>query len=261
MTEDELSERFRRVLTHRVGGFFSNTLRVAGETCEVCTSPSGMPICENCSKARYEFGSRLADLALTLAYARGYAPNGPHQSAHTVRAYKRTPPAEKCARDMNLMVAAATFLHDKCIAKAIGSSWEAITFVPSASKPGPEHPVAELARMVFGAGSAEKRLRLELGPGFSDPNRVVRADRFIVPDPYRDRVAGRHVLLVEDTWVTGAKVQSAAVALHDAGARAVTILCVARWCRYDWMSHKEFLDAHAAPYDAYLCPVTGGSCP
>jgi len=196
-----------------------------------------------------------------LAYARGYAPNGPHQSVHTVRAYKRSPPAEKCAQDMSLMVAAATFLHNVCIAKKIGFPWSTITFVPSSNNPGRDHPVAQIARVAYGA-SPEKRFLLGLGAGFSTPlERTVRADRFTVPDAYRDQVIGHHVLLVEDTWVTGAKAQSAAVTLHDAGARAVTVLCVARWCRYDWHSHKTFLDSHSAPYDAYICPATGGDCP
>ncbi|WP_146134810.1 ComF family protein [Actinopolyspora mortivallis] len=106
----------------------------------------------------------------------------------------------------------------------------------------------------------ENRLLVEIGPGFDDSDRVVRADRFVVPDEYRERVRGKHVLVVDDTWTSGAKMQSAAVALSDAGAAQVTALCVARWCRYDWPDHRELLDSCTEPYDAFDCPVLGEDC-
>lgn len=110
--------------------------------------------------------------------------------------------------------------------------------------------------------AAQNRFLLSIGPGFSaSPSRTVRADRFGVPDRYLDRVRDEHVLLVEDTWTTGSKVQSAAVALHDAGARLVTVLCVARWCKDDWPDHQQLLDSCVTPYDASACPTTGGACP
>ncbi|HEX4226963.1 MAG TPA: hypothetical protein VHZ97_31660 [Pseudonocardiaceae bacterium] len=45
------------------------------------------------------------------------------------------------------------------------------------------------------------RFLLGIGCGFDgSPERTVRADRFSVPPEYADRVAGRHVLLIDDTW-------------------------------------------------------------
>lgn len=66
---------------------------------------------------------------------------------------------------------------------------------------------------------------------------------------------------MDDTWTTGSKAQSAALAVRTAGARYVTLLCVARWCKHDWDDHRALLDRFTDPYDAAMCPVTGGPCP
>ena len=47
-------------------------------------------------------------------------------------------------------------------------------------------------------------------------------------------VAGRHVLLVEGTWVSGASAQSEAVSLHRAGDHHVTVMCIARMLKAKW---------------------------
>ena len=52
---------------------------------------------------------------------------------------------------------------------------------------------------------------------------------FKVPDPRR--VAGRHILLVDDVLTTGATAEAAARALRRAGARSVAVLALARVVR------------------------------
>ena len=252
--------QYQGQLRRRVGGFFRNTVHDPERTCAVCRAPREVSdLCTNCAEHRAAFGERLADDVLILTYVRGRQPGALHQSAHTVRAYKQSQPVEKCAEDMALMVRAVADLHSDCIEAHCGGPWSSITFVPSRAHPDGSHPVAELARQVQRHNSSANRLLLGIGPGF-DAERTVRADRFTVPAEYADRVADRHVLLIEDTWVSGAKVQSAALTLHDAGAARVTALCVARWCRDDWPTHKVLLDSCTAPYDALICPVTGAAC-
>src|ERR1700756_3251222 len=80
---------------------------------------------------------QLADRVYTLTYARANARPDIDQSAYTLRAYKQVPPAAKCLEDMQLMVLAATYIHGPCVAKVAGEPWSAITFVPSAARPGP----------------------------------------------------------------------------------------------------------------------------
>ncbi|NYH80886.1 hypothetical protein FHR84_004258 [Actinopolyspora biskrensis] len=263
MTDEEIRTELRRQLTRRVGGFFHNTRKIHGVTCLVCAGPvsSNEDVCSRCAGHRAEFGDRLADRVLLLTYVRGQQPRTQHQSAHTVRAYKWPwSPVERCLNDLRLMVLAATRIHARCVAESAGRIWDSVTFVPSRNRPGAEHPVAELARHVAFRNRSENRLVLEIGPGFDASERVVRTDQFVVPDGYRERVMGKHVLLVDDTWTSGAKMQSAAVALSDAGAEQVTALCVARWCRHDWPDHRELLDSCAEPYDAFGCPVLGEGC-
>jgi hypothetical protein len=67
--------------------------------------------------------------------------------------------------------------------------------------------------------------------------------------------------VVDDTWVSGDKAQSAALALKAAGAARVTIFSAARWLRYDWSDHRQLIDNLVPPYNPRCCPVTGGACP
>ncbi len=68
--------------------------------------------------------------------------------------------------------------------------------------------------------------------------------------------------MVDDTWVSGGKgsVRSAG-AEGGWGAAVVTVLCVARWLRYDWPDHRRLIESLEEPYNAGMCPVTGGACP
>lgn len=159
------------------------------------------------------------------------------------------------------MATGATFVHGRCIAATTGW-WQAVTFVPSAARPGGEHPVADLARAVHSVHDDTAKVALKVGPGLGEPPaRAPRPDRFVVPTVYQPVISDRHVLVVDDTWVSGTKSQSAAIALKDAGAARVTILCVTRWLRYDWDDHRQLIETLDEPYDAMRCPVTGGGCP
>jgi predicted amidophosphoribosyltransferase len=66
-----------------------------------------------------------------------------------------------------------------------------------------------------------------------------------VPD--RDATAGARMLLLDDTYVSGARSQSAAAALRRAGAAATVIAPLGRVLRPDTVPrHAEFLSRHAA---------------
>jgi hypothetical protein len=217
-------------------------------------------LCPQCRNADETYGSGLADLVVSLAYAKGRM-SPTHQSHHHVYSYKRQPPALKCVQDLHLMMAGATWLHGTCVARTVGW-WQAVTFVPSMNRPGPDHPAAGLARQVHKVYPNTARVLLEIGPGYTDgPPRCPRPDRFIVPAEFHSAISGRHVLVVDDTWVSGDKSQSAALALKAAGAARVTVFCAARWLRYDWSDHRQLIDTLREPYDAMCCPVTGGTCP
>jgi hypothetical protein len=259
VNDTTLSNALRQRLHDRVGGFFHNARHEAGATCTVCAGPAESTRCWRCAPDQAEFGNRLADRILILAYARGKAPNR-HQSEHTLYAYKGVPPSPKSVEDLKLMIMAATALHGGCVARAAGRPWSAVTFVPSARRPGATHPVAQLARAVRGH-TPDQRFLLDLGPSITTEGRTVLPDRFQVPRTEAGPVRGSHALIVDDTWTSGSKAQSAALAVREAGPDMVTVLCIARWCRHDWPDHGALLDRCTAPYDATVCPLTGADCP
>jgi hypothetical protein len=87
-----------------------------------------------------------------------------HQSAHHVRAYKAPTPALRCAQDLKLMAGAATYLHGRCIEAAVGE-WQAVTFVPSTTRPGGNPPIADIARTVHDVYPSRAKVGLAVGPG------------------------------------------------------------------------------------------------
>lgn len=218
----------------------------------MCTGPAAASVCGKCRKWQRMFGDMLADLVVPLAYAKSNM-RPQHQSQHHMRQYKATPPAAKCANDLGLMMGAAAWLHARCL-----GDWQVVTFVPSATNPGPTHPIVPIAQRVHQVRRQAAKVSLGIGAGFeADPDHEPRGDRFFVAEQDRAVVDGRHVLVVEDTWVVGGKSQSAAVAIKQAGAARVTVLCVARWLRCGWDDHRELIGRITEPYDAWRCPVTG----
>lgn len=259
MTAERFAEEACAHLHAQVSGFFSNTRRGPG-FCAVCTGPGPAGMCGRCATHRAQYGERLADLVVPLAYVRGWM-TPKHQSEHHVWQYKhRAHPSARCMQDLQLMILAATALHGRCMARAVGRGWDAVTFVPSATRPGPEHPVSHLARQVTDHSPHTERILLAPGPNIEAERHNLVPDRFAVPPEYRRAVTGRHVLVVDDTWVSGGNAQAAALALREVAARTVTVLCVGRWLSWNRTEHQPFMRLPVEPYDARLCPVTATPC-
>ena len=116
--------------------------------------------------------------------------------------------------------------HAGCIRQSAGRSWDVITTVPS-SRPSP-HPFAAALGLLSGTGQTVKtRLRRTAAPiGRNQPN---ENGYEVIKD-----VAGRSVLVADDTWTTGSHLQSAASALSLAGADVVGAVVVGRVIRTEW---------------------------
>ncbi|MGO4648655.1 hypothetical protein AB4305_27410 [Nocardia sp. 2YAB30] len=256
------AKELRRVIQELVGGFLHNTYVPGVDgVCTVCRGASNPSdsLCGTCRDNRNEFSSLLADRTVQLTYAQGYHPNGLHQSAHEVRAYKDIPPVIRCRQNLRLVTKSAVALHTSCLTGSAGSAWDSVTFVGSAQRPGLAHPLAEFVGDIRQIDPTLPMFLLQPGPNIAAGRRLV-TDRFKVGKTDRAAVDGKHVLIIDDTWVSGASAQGAAIAAKLAGAHTVTLLCIARWLSWNGQQHKTILESLTNPYDPLACPVHRRVC-
>jgi len=72
----------------------------------------------------------------------------------------------------------------------------------------------------------------------------------------RRSLGGEPVLLIDDTWTTGARAQTAAAALIAAGAGPVATLAIGRHINPEWEDNEPRLAALPEPFDwATLSPA------
>jgi hypothetical protein len=219
--------------------------RATGPDCATCRGPvgPGYARCYQCERHDLLGSGLLADGVVPVSYA----VKGTAWAADLWR-YKsgRAPDASARAWLRALML---VFLrdHGTCVwRQAAMPPPTHLGVVPTGcGRPGP-HPLLRLVGPYLGLPLAALAIR----PG--------RQGRDLDPDRF---AAGRlpdaaSVLLLEDSWVSGASAQSAAAALKQAGARQVAIVVAGR--------HLNTADPHAAPlaarltsapYDPSVCAV------
>jgi orotate phosphoribosyltransferase-like protein len=137
---------------------------------------------------------------------------------------------ERVRRRLEIRLAAVLwrFLgqHEAHIAAAVGvSRFDIVTTVPGTRPREGGHPLTHIVGTLVGQTRDRYQPALEPGPEASAEGRAVllgryRATQAIAGDPA--------VLLIDDTWTTGGRAQSAAIALHDAGAAKVAVVVLGR---------------------------------
>jgi hypothetical protein len=162
-----------------------------------------------------------------------------------LRQYKGKPNSIALRQQIRLAELVADFLdrHSACLAPR---GYDAVTVVPSQQVPSEGHPLAATLRLV---PFLEDKVVEALRPGSATVERNV-------PDrgAYHCRdelVRDRRVLLVDDTYTTGAHLHSAAAVLAGAGARSVHPLVVARHQDFDWAPARRLLEWSARPENAW----------
>ena len=239
-----------------------NPVRVPGVTCAVCTAPIA-PQYTHCFRCLQDTRSRhpLADRVVPLTYA-----IFGEQSNIDMHRYKAPMPEAQRVRThsyqrVQLLLLAFARTHAACLMKVATRPPTRLATVPSLSGRSWPHPLAMVAEVL---PSAWQRTSLHATPGVHESrHRELNPDHFSVPDPAS--ITGRHVVLLEDTWVQGGHAQSAAAALLSAGAVEVSLLLIARRIRPDALSvpTESLLQQvlHAREYSLETCPLTGGGCP
>lgn len=219
------------------------------DVCRVChTAVSGWSTCYPCSQSAKIIGARSAD-AVTFV---SLAPRG-EQMATELASYKdpRTLVRLRQQKTLGLAAVLLKFLrhHEGCLAAHAGiDAFDIVTSVPSTTGRSP-HPLAALAAMTIAGAPYRYRELLEV-------NRTDLDDREPAPDRYRspEAVSGHRILVVDDTWTTGAHAQSASAALKSAGASKIGVVAIGRWFNPGYQDQSRWLRHHrAAGWDWLRC--------
>ncbi|HTW99335.1 MAG TPA: hypothetical protein VMD59_11190, partial [Acidimicrobiales bacterium] len=217
------------------------------DVCPLCHGyrRRGFALCSSCQRVAGQLSTRCSLVVPVSLAAVGSSP-----LYRLLCAYKDRRRLPSARRGPVLQVARllAAFLagHGHCIEAAAGGAWDGLAAVPSSSPRVGKHPLVEVARLV--AGDASLPVEIDRGPAqlghlrASDLGFVARG------------VAGRRLLVLDDTWTSGARAQSAASALRLAGADVVAVVPVARLVRPGFRDGSSFWQRQQAiAFDPARC--------
>ena len=221
----------------------------AAGICDVCHgAPNpGWSRCYSCAQAMAQV-SHPCPLVVPISLSEPFG-----QLHHVLKHYKNPEREDRTRNSFSTQVAAivARFLreHQACIRRAAESDWDSVSVVPSSTGRRGTHPlVSALAR----SRTLRGQLESVLAPGAASIGHNTAND-----DGYRVTrdVSGRSFLIVDDTFTSGARSQSAASALERAGAQAVAIVPVARLinAHYNDSARDLWTRSSARQYDFGYC--------
>ncbi|WBB46455.1 hypothetical protein O3597_14690 [Verrucosispora sp. WMMA2044] len=190
----------------------------------------------------------LADLVLPISYS-----PRTWQHHHNLRTYKGAARSEQARR--NLLALLLFFLRDHlaCVAARTGARPTHVITVPSTRNSISTHPLTELVGNRLGLPWIASTVNPSYGPDDHD----FHADWFAPALPAAS--APVHALVLEDTWTTGARVQSLAYALKAAGATTVAAIILGRHVDPTYPPAKRLMDAIASPlFDTTRCATDAG---
>jgi hypothetical protein len=192
----------------------------------------------------------LADTVVPISYA----VKGEGHAAR-LRLYKTDAPGAAAA-GAALQALMLVFLHDHapCIWRTAAMPPPTrLAVVPSGQgRPG-AHPLLGLLLPSLALRPVRLAVRPDQHPGRELNPRRFRAESII---------AGASILLVDDTWVSGASAQSAAVALRAAGAGHVAVVVLGRHIDPGDPHSKRLCSAfRATSYDPAACAVHTDATP
>jgi predicted amidophosphoribosyltransferase len=210
--------------------------RAGPGVCRVCHSGpgNGQHLCPSCLLTT----EQVTKPTMTVVPISLYRTPGPLWQV--LRAYKDGPAPARAALTTHIAAVIARFTgtHLRCLDGVLGGAADLVTTVPStrADTRRGAHPLQTAVRSVASLARLHAPL-LTGGPAAAGHGQA--DDRaFRVTQP----VHGARVLVIDDTFTTGARAQSAASALHLTGAAAVAVLTIGRviwpeWndnCRHIW---------------------------
>ncbi|MFC3984062.1 phosphoribosyltransferase [Streptosporangium jomthongense] len=208
----------------------------------------GWSRCHPCERHLRSAGAGVADVVVPISYAEKRT-----QHAHNLAVYKARFPSGEIQTDLLSLFLLFVRDHLGCVAQAARvSAWSHAAVVPSTrNRPG-DHPLRSLVGNRLGLPWVE----LSVNPDIPSEVREFRADWFRVSG---GDVGGARVLLLDDTWTTGARVQSVASALKRAGAERVAAVVLGRHVNPGWDGWRPILrETKDRPFRMDRCAVHPG---
>lgn len=208
----------------------------AARLCRVCRGPArrSSTRCFQCELHSQSASGSLADVVLPVVFA----PKGSSIASYLWQ-YKTAGPAAGAGSAL-LLALLLVFLrdHGACAWRAAGYTGPThVAVVPTGRGRAGEHPLRALIGPYLAWPWAEVSARPDQRERDLDPRRFEAAP-----------IPGARVLLLDDTWTTGASAQSVAMALRRAGARAIATVVIGRH-----VSLEPTFDLAAMPFRAESC--------
>lgn len=221
--------------------------------CPVCRGPvkPRYRVCYSCHVARQELGYLCLDAVSFLSLAPRQ-----EQMARDLATYKHAnvPAHLRDSRSLGLAASLWRWLakHEPCLASAAGSAgFSVITTVPSTRGRANEHPLTAVVGKL-GADVARRASDVLTPPRSDVAAHEPAVDRFGVSS----NVTGTDVLVLDDTWTSGANMQAASAALKNAGARRVAGLALGRWINTSYENNSAWLtDRRRFPWSWDTCSL------
>ncbi len=219
--------------------------RAGQSVCTTCFNfTNGYPRCYACTH-----NEAWLDAVAPISYSPAH-----EQLHHVLATYKRQtgPTARRFAVDLAALLWRYLESHERCIASAADApAFTVVTTVPSSQAERDDgHPL----RRIVGELTAPTRGRHERLLRRSDAKleaHAFDANRYTAIK----RLDGQAVLLIDDTWTTGANAQSAAAALKRAGAQRVAAVVVGRHVNRDWHENDRHLKSLAGRFTWDECAL------
>lgn len=238
-----------------------NPLPPGPDVCQVChgQNRTDQPACSPCiehfeTPTPYWFedgpsslgaDQMLADAVVPISYA-----VSDMQHARHLRSYKYSPPTPAAYIALNTLLYTFIAVHLECLCHHADGMFTHYTTVPS-TKNRVDHPLAKMcSRLPW------EPLTATTAPGAFNGGQSRRLDLEAFNLNDRD-LNGARVLLVDDTWTTGARVQSMSYALKRAGAYTVVALVLGRWVNTNFNLGRQFTESirNQPHFDPYQCTV------
>jgi predicted amidophosphoribosyltransferase len=228
-----------------VYGNFMLSPRHGPGVCEICFNlTDDYALCYACAH-----GTQRLDAVVPISYSVRR-----EQLHHALASYKRLD--GEVARRLQAQLAAVLWrflaAHERCVAAATGvTNFHLVTTVPSGERTRDEsHPLRRIVSELVGP-TRDRHERL------LDRSERAITPREFSPDKFTPRreLRGEAVLLIDDTWTTGASAQSAAAALKMAGAGHVAAVVIGRHLNREWHENDRRLRGISRPFHWDACAL------